>query len=137
MAIHTGDLIHDDHRVVGPDLNLLFRLLDAPALRARFEQGDFALIVSEGVYERVIEWDIGMIERKDFEPLPIERTKPERSGLNEEGEKPICVAYASLPPQPNSRVSDRSAPNEGPDVHAQLEQLVKRMQDLLREDDLS
>jgi hypothetical protein len=134
MAVHDGELTHDDHGVVSPDLNLLFRLLNAPALRARFELGDFALIVSDDVYERVIEWDIAMIERRDFKPLPVERTKPVRLGPNEEEEKPVRVAYASLPPQPDSPALGRSASHEGPDVHAQLEQLVKRMQDLLGDD---
>lgn len=52
MAVHDGELTHDEHGVVSPDLNLVFRLLNAPALRARFEEGDFALIVSEDVYRR-------------------------------------------------------------------------------------
>ncbi|MEU9842188.1 hypothetical protein AB0C69_23500 [Actinomadura sp. NPDC048032] len=134
MAVHDGELTHDDHGVVSPDLNLLFRLLNAPALRARFEQGDFALIVSDDVYERVIEWDIAMIERRDFTPLPVELTNPGRPGPNGKDEKPVHVAYASLPPQPDPGPIDRSAHHEGPDVHAQLEQLVQRMQDLLDDD---
>lgn len=137
MAIHDGDLTHDAHGVVGPDVNLLFRMLDAPALRARFEQGNFALIVSENVFQRVIEWDIGMIERRNFEPLLVERANPARPGLSEEKEKPVCVAYAALPPQPDYLVIDGSTSHEGSDVQAQLEQLVRRMQELLGDDDPS
>lgn len=134
MAIHDGDLTHDDHGVVGPDVNLLFRMLNAPALRARFEQGDFALIVSEKVFKRVIEWDIGMIERKDFEPLLVEHTRPAPPEPGRKQEKPVCIAYALLPHQPDSRVIDQSASREEGEVQAQLEELVKQMQDLLRAD---
>ncbi|MEU8340992.1 hypothetical protein AB0C74_04810 [Spirillospora sp. NPDC048832] len=134
MAIHDGDLTRDDHGVVGPDINLLFRMLNAPALRARFEQGDFALIVSENVFNRVIEWDIGMIERKDFEPLLIEHVKAVRSGPEEERAKPVHVAYASLPHQLESCSMDQSTTRKDSGIQAQLEELLKRMQDLLGDD---
>src|SRR5437868_6491301 len=72
MAVHHGEIVHDEHGVVSPDLNMLFRLLNAPVLRARFEQGDLALIVSEDVYRRVVRWGMGLIDKKEFEPLLVD-----------------------------------------------------------------
>ncbi|TDD62950.1 hypothetical protein [Actinomadura rubrisoli] len=128
MAVHHGELVHDEHGVVSPDLNTLFRLLDAPVLRARFEQGDLALIVSEDVYRRVVRWGTGLIDQKEFEPLLIDYKKT------------LCVAWAALPPQPASAPA-KALPDVPPDVLgnrfailALLESLMERARDLLQDD---
>ncbi|WP_021593300.1 MULTISPECIES: hypothetical protein [Actinomadura] len=33
MAVHRGDCVRDEHRVISPALNLRFRLLNAPVLK--------------------------------------------------------------------------------------------------------
>lgn len=142
MAVHDGDLAHDDHGVVSLDLNLLFRLVNAPALRARFERGDFALIMSDNVYKRVIAWDRGRIDRKRFKPLMVDLSKPfqqepELAEKEPGKEDKVCVAWASLPPQPGPRLTDQSEPQDDSSVRAQLEQMLERMHNLLRDGDLS
>lgn len=91
----------------------------------------------------MITWDIALIERKDFEPLMVELTKPVQRGLShgekerdEEGNK-VCVGWALLPPQPDHRAADRSVPEKRQDVRDRLEQLVELLEELLRDDDSS
>lgn len=127
MAVHHGELVRDEHGVISPDLNLLFRLLNAPVLKARFEHGNLALIVSEDVYQRVVTWGMGLIDRRDFQPLLVE---------NKEA---CCVAWAMLPPQP--AVPQPAGPQPvthsalDPDTLARLERLMDGIHGLLRQDD--
>ncbi|QXJ25607.1 hypothetical protein AGRA3207_007125 [Actinomadura graeca] len=124
MAVHHGEIVHDEHGVVGPDLNMLFRLLDAPILRARFEQGDLALIVSDDVYGRVVSWGMGLIDKKEFEPLLVENKET------------FCVAWAALPPQPPTPPAGRLPEAFGGRAAtlALLELLMERAQVLLDDD---
>ena len=101
----------------------MFRLLNAPVLKARFEHGNLALIVSEDVYQRVVTWGMGLIDRRDFQPLLVQ---------NKEA---CCVAWAMLPPQPTMpQPTTRSALD--PDVLARLEHLMEGIRGLLFPDDL-
>lgn len=55
LAVHTGQVHHDEHGVAGPDLIHLFRLLEAPAFK-RFAHdivADLAMIVSDRLYTDV------------------------------------------------------------------------------------
>lgn len=124
MAVHHGDYVRDEHGVISPALNLLFRLLNAPVLKARFEQGDLALIVSEDVYQRVVTWGMGLIDRRDFQPLLVDNKET------------CCVAWAMLPPQlaeapptlaPTSPVGDS-------DALARLECLAEAIYEMLRQE---
>lgn len=55
-AAHIGPVEHDGHGFVGSDINLLFRMLEAPPLkRALAGSGaELALIVSDDVYRRLV-----------------------------------------------------------------------------------
>jgi hypothetical protein len=145
MAVHHGELIRDEHGVISPDLNTLFRLLNAPVLKARFEQGDLALIVSDEVYQRVIRWGVGLIDQKRFQPLIVEK----KSLLDDirtppcgDPPKPFDMAWAMLPPQP---VEAPSATLSVPDpetlarlerlegvIHGLLSQGGRRLEDTIR-----
>ncbi|GLZ05614.1 hypothetical protein Acsp03_30800 [Actinomadura sp. NBRC 104412] len=56
VALHAGYVRHDTEGVVGTELNLVFRLLDAPALREelRTATGDLAFISSAEFHRSVI-----------------------------------------------------------------------------------
>jgi hypothetical protein len=55
-AAHFGLVEHDGHGFVGSDVNLLFRLLDAPPLKRALaaSRADLALIVSDYVYRSFV-----------------------------------------------------------------------------------
>jgi hypothetical protein len=55
-AAHLGPVDHDGHGFVGIDVDFLFRMLDARALRRTLinTRADLALIVSEYVYRNVV-----------------------------------------------------------------------------------
>ncbi|ONI87296.1 hypothetical protein ALI22I_22960 [Saccharothrix sp. ALI-22-I] len=59
MAITAGEVQHDEHGVVGDDVTLAFRLLDAKPLRDALAHSTalFALIVSQRFFEDVIRPD--------------------------------------------------------------------------------
>jgi hypothetical protein len=56
VAAHFGLVEHDGHGFVGSDVNLLFRLLDAPPLKRALatSRADLALIVSDYVYRSFV-----------------------------------------------------------------------------------
>ncbi|RFS84116.1 hypothetical protein D0T12_18325 [Actinomadura spongiicola] len=118
MAVHHGELVRDEHGVISPALNMLFRLLNAPILKARFEHGDLALIVSKDVYERVVTWGMGLIDQKDFQPFVVEN-KP--LPVNSE-EDSFFMAWAMLPPQP--------APAPAPTFHSVDPEILSRLKRL-------
>ena len=59
VAVHAGEIQHDDHGVTGAAINLTFRLLAAEALRVALagSPGVLALIASKWFYEEVIRHD--------------------------------------------------------------------------------
>jgi hypothetical protein len=133
MAVHHGDVVHDEHGVISPDLNLLFHMLNAPVLRARFEHGDLALIVSDDVYRRVVKWRPGLIDSKDFEPLMVDSKVsacPAREAACA-GRSGFRVAWAALPPQPVSPPPSQVAALDGPTALAQIERILEMVENLL------
>jgi hypothetical protein len=56
VAVHAGEITHDDHGVVGAAITHTFRLADAPPLKAAFDAspGVCALIVSDWFYNNVV-----------------------------------------------------------------------------------
>ncbi|MGH3971795.1 MAG: tetratricopeptide repeat protein [Pseudonocardiaceae bacterium] len=56
VAVHAGEIQHDDHGVTGTAINLAFRLLETEALRMALagSPGALALIASNWLYEEVI-----------------------------------------------------------------------------------
>jgi hypothetical protein len=74
MAIHAGYVYSDSHGISGRAVIHLFRLLESPALKARLahHQGDFALIVSDYVYEEIVEYSPGQIDAGLFQLVNVE-----------------------------------------------------------------
>ncbi|MFB4311217.1 hypothetical protein [Actinomadura sp. GTD37] len=72
MALHAGFLHEDAHGVAGTSVNNLFRLLEAPVMKDRLAYAgtDFALVISEYVYEAAIGYHL--IEAADFEMINVE-----------------------------------------------------------------
>jgi hypothetical protein len=62
IAITAGEVMQDEHGVVGDDVTLAFRLLDAEPLRDALARSTalFALIVSQRIFDEVIRPDPGM-----------------------------------------------------------------------------
>lgn len=56
MALHAGEIYYDSHGVAAASVNLAFRLLDSPSLKAALagSPGVIALIASEWFFEEVI-----------------------------------------------------------------------------------
>jgi hypothetical protein len=73
VAVHAGYLQLDDHGATGVALTHLFRLLDAGPLKYRLAEvsGDFALIVSNHLFEEVVAYSVGVIEPAAFACVPV------------------------------------------------------------------
>jgi hypothetical protein len=73
VAVHAGYLHLDDHGATGVALNHLFRLLDAAPLKYRLAEasGDFALIVSQHLFEEVVAYSVGVIEPSAYTCVPV------------------------------------------------------------------
>jgi len=74
IAIHAGYVYADSHGISGSDVNHLFRLLQAPAFKARFSQheGDFALIVSDHLYGEIVAYCPGQIDAEAFQSISVD-----------------------------------------------------------------
>ncbi|WP_051771919.1 substrate-binding domain-containing protein [Saccharothrix sp. NRRL B-16314] len=73
MAITAGEVVHDEHGVVGDEVTLAFRLLDAKPLRDALAGSDalLALIVSDRFYDDVIRPDPAM-KPKSFRQVDVD-----------------------------------------------------------------
>ncbi|HEU5160984.1 MAG TPA: hypothetical protein VFU43_28565 [Streptosporangiaceae bacterium] len=73
VAVHMGQVHRDDHGLAGTAVNHLFRLLDAPVLRAALAAAgsELALIVSDHYYECVVRQRPSMTESAAFRPVAI------------------------------------------------------------------
>lgn len=73
MALHAGYVRRDDEGVSGPDVIHLFRLLDAPQLKARLaaSHANFALIISDHLYNEVIQHAPSLIEPATYQHIAI------------------------------------------------------------------
>lgn len=56
MALHAGEVRYDEHGVTGASVNLAFRLLEAPPLRAALagSPGVLAVIASSWFFDEVV-----------------------------------------------------------------------------------
>jgi hypothetical protein len=74
MAIHAGYVYSDPHGISGRAIIHLFRLLEAPALKARLAHchDDFGLIVSDYLYEEIVEYSPGQIDAELFQPVNVD-----------------------------------------------------------------
>lgn len=71
MAVHAGEVAYDEYGVTADALNLTFRLLGAPPLRAALADstGVLALITSEWFYDEVVRHCLG-IDHTEFRRVP-------------------------------------------------------------------
>ncbi|WP_447006303.1 hypothetical protein ACRAKI_07435 [Saccharothrix isguenensis] len=97
MAITAGEVVHDEHGVVGDDVTLAFRLLDAEPLRDALAGSTalLALIVSDRFYDDVIRPDPAM-EPESFRRVDVD-VKEVR------GHAWVHVPDAGPPPVPGGR----------------------------------
>jgi hypothetical protein len=73
-AAHFGLVEHDGHGFVGSDVNLLFRMLDAPTLKRALaaSRADLALIVSDHVYRTFVCRHPSLMSPDDFEAIKFQ-----------------------------------------------------------------
>lgn len=73
VAMHIGPIHHDGHGFVGHDVSLLFRLLDARALRRMLSESgaEVAFIASDDIYKHVIHRQPSLIDLAQFQRLHV------------------------------------------------------------------
>jgi hypothetical protein len=114
MAVHAGYLHLDAHGASGANVIHLFRLLDAPALKTEFAThgGDFALIVSDYLYQEIVVYGPGLIEPAAFHPITV--TVKETNGRG-------WTWIPSPSGRPNQQHAGQHAPSATAATHHQLE----------------
>lgn len=77
VAVHSGEIVHDEHGVTGHDLVVVCRLLDAAELRTALSESDgpLAVCVSDLVYDTIIRHGYRGIEPSTFHPVRIQVKK--------------------------------------------------------------
>lgn len=70
-AIHAGEVHYDSRGCFGESLDITFRLLDAPRVKAtlRHSQAPLVLVISDEIYRSVVRHGYEGIDHRDFEPL--------------------------------------------------------------------
>lgn len=70
-VVHAGEVHYDGRGHFGEALDIAFRLLDAPAVKAALEQADapVALVVSDDIYRCVVKHGYAGIDVVRFDPL--------------------------------------------------------------------
>lgn len=71
VAIHSGDVHFDQRGTFGEDIDLAFRLLDAPVVKHRLQQADapLVLVVSDHIHRSVVRHGYDGIDAHTFGPL--------------------------------------------------------------------
>ncbi len=99
VAIHAGMVNYDDRGTFGESLDLTFRLLDAPTVRARLRWTDasMVLVVSNTVY-RLLAANRA-IDHKGFAPLARVRLRDRLhvGWVHMTGDEPLPTAQVSQP----------------------------------------
>jgi hypothetical protein len=74
IAVHAGYVRFDAHGATGPHVIHLFRLVDAPSVKAEFTRhgGDCVVVVSDYLYQEVILPGPGLLDPASFVPVVIE-----------------------------------------------------------------
>jgi class 3 adenylate cyclase len=70
VAIHSGEVHFDQRGTFGEDIDVTFRLLNAPELKHRLQQTDapLVLVVSDHIHRSVIRHGYDGIDGRTFEP---------------------------------------------------------------------
>jgi hypothetical protein len=73
MAVHAGEVAYDEHGVTANAINLAFRLLGAPGLKAALadSNGVLALITSDWFYDEVVRNSLSAAHT-DFRQIPVD-----------------------------------------------------------------
>ncbi|MEV4318434.1 hypothetical protein [Actinocrispum sp. NPDC049592] len=71
IALHAGEVHYDKRGAYGEDIDITFRLLDAPEIKRRLRDSaqPLALVVSDEIYRSVIRHGYDGIDDRTFEPL--------------------------------------------------------------------
>ncbi|MEV5576905.1 sigma-70 family RNA polymerase sigma factor [Spirillospora sp. NPDC052269] len=112
MAVHTGQVHHDDHGSVGAALNFTCRLLDSPALKNALARssGNLAVIVSDRFFQEVVRGDpTGSPGTYQCVQITVQGTH--------------ATAWIHLidDPQPRTRASGKQDPQQAPDRPSERE----------------
>ncbi|CCH33281.1 hypothetical protein ABZ816_18850 [Actinosynnema sp. NPDC047251] len=104
MALHAGEVAHDDHGVTGDAVNLTFRLVNSDPVRAALtgSSGVLAVIASDWFHDNVIR-HTDDVDAAAYQPVPVVAKKTETVGwvcLPDDGHPPGTVY---LPPRHATR----------------------------------
>ncbi|HEV7649276.1 MAG TPA: hypothetical protein VGP26_14060 [Actinophytocola sp.] len=71
IAIHSGEVLFDRNGFFGEDVDITFRLLNAPELKQRLRQttAPLVLVVSDHIHRSVVRHDYAGIDGRTFEPI--------------------------------------------------------------------
>ena len=71
VAIHSGEVLFDRNGFFGEDVDITFRLLNAPELKQRLRQtaAPMVLVVSDHIHRSVVRHDYDGIDGRTFEPI--------------------------------------------------------------------
>lgn len=71
VAIHAGEVLFDDKGVFGEDVDITFRLLNAPALKSRLQQTEALLVlaISDDMHRSVVRHGYAGIDGRTFDPI--------------------------------------------------------------------
>jgi hypothetical protein len=70
-VVHTGDVHYDGNGPFGEDLDVAFRLLDAPRFKAylKIAPEPLAVVASDTIYQSIIRHGYDGLDGKEFDPL--------------------------------------------------------------------
>lgn len=73
VAVHAGEVLHDEHGYAGADVLVAFRLLNAEAVRAGLTWTDTPLIIaiSETVYRAVVDSGYAGVDPASYRPVQL------------------------------------------------------------------
>jgi hypothetical protein len=92
-AAHFGLVEHDGHGFVGSDVNLLFRILDAPPIKQALaaSRADLALIVSDHIYRSYICHHPSLLSPEIFKAVNFKVGQAEFKAWSFFRERPNCL----------------------------------------------
>lgn len=72
MALHAGEVAYDDHGVTATSINLTFRLVNAPPLKAALaaSPGVLAVITSDWIFEEVVRQS-PIVDTSTYQPVEV------------------------------------------------------------------
>ncbi|MEU4801694.1 hypothetical protein [Actinosynnema sp. NPDC023587] len=104
MAVHAGEVAHDDQGVTGDAVNLTFRLVDSEPARVALARssGVLSVIVSDWFHQNVVRHTAG-IDETTYQQVPVVAKKTETVGWvsSPDGGHPPGTGY--LPPRRATR----------------------------------